>query len=65
MNGFEKQVRKALIDKDMTIRDLATSLEVSQAYVYDILKGNRQGGKKKQKIAELLGLEEVLLSANP
>ena len=57
MTDFEKEARKALIDKGLKIRDLAQQLGVSQAYVYDIFKGNRPGSKQKEKIIQILDLK--------
>lgn len=41
MSEFEKQVRHALIDRDMTITDLANELGITISYVSDLLKGKR------------------------
>ena len=54
MNQFEKNVRKALIDKDMRLSDLAKELGISLAYLYDILKSARKAEHQKQRIAEIL-----------
>lgn len=64
MNDFEKLIRKALIDRNMSIRDLAIALDISQAYIYDIFKGNRPGTKQKQRMIKFLGLEDVRLNAD-
>jgi predicted transcriptional regulator len=55
---FEKEVRKALIDRDMTAGDLAEELKISQAYLCDILKGSRSGTQQKEKIIRILGIHE-------
>lgn len=57
MSEWEKQVRKALIDKDMTISDLASELQISVSYLYEILKGTRKSDEQKQRIKNLLGLD--------
>jgi predicted transcriptional regulator len=59
MNDFEKTVRKALIDKDMTLSNLAEQLGISLAYLYDILKSSRKAEHQKKRIAELLNFEYV------
>lgn len=41
MSEFEKQVRHALIDRDMTMTDLANELGITISYVSDLLKGKR------------------------
>lgn len=38
MSEFEKQVRHALIDRDMTMTDLANELGITISYVSDLLK---------------------------
>jgi len=58
MNEFEKAVRKALIDKDMKLTDLANHLGISLTYLYDILNGNRKAEHQKKKIIEILELQE-------
>jgi len=57
MNDFEKAVRKALIDRDMKLTDLADALEISLTYLYDILNGSRKAEHQKKKIIEVLELE--------
>ena len=58
MNEFKKAVRKALIDKDMKLTDLADYLGISLTYLYDILNGNRKAEHQKKKIIEILELQE-------
>ena len=58
MNEFEKAVRKALIDKDMKLTDLAEAIGISLTYLYDILAGNRKAEHQKKKIIEILELQE-------
>lgn len=57
MNDFEKAVRKTLIDKDMTLSDLAAALGISLSYLYDILKSTRKADRQRKRITEVLGLE--------
>jgi len=58
MNEFEKAVRKALIDRDMKLTDLADAIGISLTYLYDILAGNRKAEHQKKKIIEILELQE-------
>lgn len=58
MSEFEKQVRKALIDRDMTITDLAAELGITVSYVHDILTGKRTPDHQIQRIKEILDLKE-------
>jgi len=57
MNHFEKEVRKALIDRGLTLGDLSQQLGIAQSYLYDILKGNRPGAKHKEKIMKILEMK--------
>lgn len=57
MLQWEKEVRKALIDKNMTVVDLARVMNVSNTYMYDILNGSRKADEKKMEISKYLGLE--------
>lgn len=56
MSDFEKDVRHALIDKGLSISDVATELGVSASYIYDIMNGNRVATEMKQKLIDFLGL---------
>lgn len=58
MTDFEKVVRKALIDKELSIKEFANQLGVSQAYIYDIFKDNRPAKKQRERITSFLNLKE-------
>ena len=58
MSEFEKQVRHALIDHNMTMKDLAEQLEISVSYLYDIITGARKAEHQKQSIRQLLSIED-------
>ena len=58
MNDFEKKVRKTLIDKDMTLSQLAKELKISVSYLYDILNSTRKADKQREKIISYLNLQE-------
>lgn len=51
---FGKEIKKALIDKDMTQRELAREINVNENYLTDIINGRRSGAKYKNKIIETL-----------
>lgn len=53
MSEFEKQVRHALIDRDMTMTDLANELGITISYVSDLLKGKRTNQEQLQRIKEV------------
>lgn len=61
VNRFEKEVRKALIDRDMNLKDLAKQLQISLPYLYDILNGNRPGKEQKKKMVEILELQPSII----
>lgn len=58
-NDFEINVKVALIKKKMTQGQLAKEIGITNAYLSDILRGNRKGGKYKELIKEKLGIREV------
>ena len=57
MSAWEKQIRKALIDRNMTISNLADEMGVTAAYIYDIISGNRKATELRQKINKYLEIE--------
>ena len=59
MSEFEKQVRHALIDRDMTMTDLANELGISNSYVYDLIKSNRKNREQLQRMKEFLGITDT------
>lgn len=54
---FGKEVKKRLIDMDMTQRDLAEKLGVSSPYITDILRGTRTSANTQRRICEAVGLD--------
>lgn len=59
MSDFEKEVKHALIDKNMTMSDLASNLGISISYVSDLLKNKRGNEKQIQRIKDFLNISEV------
>ena len=59
MSEFEKQIRHALIDRGMSLTDLASELEISVSYLYELMKGTRKSEDQKQKIRQLLGIPDI------
>lgn len=51
---FGIEVKKKLIELDMTQRELAKKLEMNENYLTDILNGRRSGKKYKSKIIKIL-----------
>jgi predicted transcriptional regulator len=58
MNDFEKNVRIALIEKGMTLKDLTEQVGISTCYIYDILSGARSAQNIRARIAEILELND-------
>lgn len=56
MSEFEKEVKKALIDKDMTMGDLAEILGITLSYMSDLIKGKRTNKEQIQKIRDVLDI---------
>lgn len=56
--SFEEKMRVAMLRKKITYTDIANELNISVAYVSDIVKGNRDGGKYKKTIAEMAGIKD-------
>ncbi|MCY8977441.1 helix-turn-helix domain-containing protein [Bacillus atrophaeus] len=52
--NFGKQVKTWLILNDMQQKDLAQMLNISNAYLSDILLGKRQGKKVREKIVKIV-----------
>lgn len=58
---LRKEVKKRLIDLDMTQQQLANALGIASSYVNDIVLGNRYGEEYLSKILDILGIEDVVL----
>lgn len=56
MTSFGLQVRIKLLEKDKSMLSLANELGITNAYLSDILRGNRRAEKQRKKIAEILGI---------
>lgn len=59
MSEFEKAVRKALIDREMSLSDLANEIGISVSYIYEVLRGTRRSEEQIQKIRDYLDLGGV------
>lgn len=57
LTAFGREVKKRLIDKDMTQAELADLLGCSRQYVSKILYGIKSGSKYRDKIVEILEIE--------
>ena len=57
LTPFGRQVRKRLIDKDMTQVELAALIGTNKQYLYKILCGERSGTKYLDEIARILEID--------
>ncbi|EMK2594085.1 helix-turn-helix transcriptional regulator [Bacillus cereus] len=58
-NTFGKKVKTWLVINEMKQKDLADMLNISSAYLSDILLNKRKGDKVRQKIIKILETKEV------
>ena len=54
--NFEIKVKKELRKQGKTITSLAKEIGISVAYCSDVIRGNRQGIKVKEKIKKILNI---------
>ncbi|MDF2790131.1 MAG: DNA-binding protein [Neobacillus sp.] len=57
MTNFGMAVRIKLLEKDKSMRSLADDLGITNAYLSDILRGNRKAEAQKKRIAEMLDIK--------
>lgn len=53
-----RQIKKRLIDKGMTLQDLAVEVGASKQYISHIINGYRTGDKYLPQIKEVLGIKD-------
>ena len=58
-----KEVKKAMIDRDMSIADLAAELNLSSAYVTRIINGTFLIPETKKRISKYLDISSELISS--
>ena len=58
-----KEVKKAMIDRDMSIADLAAELNHSSAYVTRIINGTFIIPETKKRISKYLDISSELISS--
>lgn len=54
-----KVIKKRLIDKDMTQRELAKRVGTSEGYMKKIISGERSGATYLEKICEVLEIDDI------
>lgn len=57
--NFGLEAKKVMLEKGITMTALAKEIDISLAYLSDILTGRRKGGNYKEIIAEKLGIEII------
>ena len=50
MTRTEKIIRKALLDRDLTVLDLIGKIKCKQSYVYDVVKGRAGARGRRAKV---------------
>lgn len=58
-----KEVKKTMIDRDMSIADLAAELNLSSAYVTRIINGTFIIPETKKRISKYLDISSELISS--
>ena len=58
--SYRDKVKIALIEKNMSQRDLAKKMNISIVYLTDILAGNRTALDRRKQIAEILEMKEEM-----
>lgn len=59
---FGLKVRTELLKRNVTNKQLATMLGISNAYLSDILRGRRDACEQKKRIAKILDIKEEIKS---
>lgn len=57
LTAFGREVRKKLIDRDMTQVELAGLIGCNKQYLYSILIGERSGKKYMDEISKILEID--------
>lgn len=55
---FSVRVKKRLVELDMTQRQLAEEVGMSEKYLTEVLRGRRSGARYREAILETLGIEQ-------
>ncbi|WP_368868373.1 multiprotein-bridging factor 1 family protein [Staphylococcus epidermidis] len=59
---FGLKVRTELLKRDVTNKQLAKMMGISNAYLSDILRGRRDAPEQKKRIAKILDIKEEINS---
>lgn len=58
-DSMEYRIKKALVEQNMTLTELAVQLNLSIPYVSDLIKGKRDGPMAKKRIKVIKKILEV------
>lgn len=56
LSDWGKEVVKTLIDRDMTVDDLAKGINLSRSYVGNVINGAQDYPNVREKICDYLGI---------
>lgn len=59
LSPWSKQVKIALIERDMTVTDLAALIESPRSHVSNVINGNLYNAKTVEKICVCLGVQKT------
>lgn len=57
--GFRKQVKHALIDRDMNLTDLANEMNITVSYLSELMNGTRKSPEQIARIKQVLNLTDI------
>jgi len=60
---FGKEAKKIMIDKGMTMTQLASQLGISRPYLTEIFSGTRKAKRQKARIVTILGMEALVIKS--
>jgi len=58
---FGLDARGIMLKQNISVRELARQLGITDTYLHDIFKGTRVGRKQKPEIVKILGMSEKYL----
>ena len=59
LSEFGKTVKKKLIEKEMTVSELAEKIGTSRSFLSQVLYGDKKGNECIKKIKEFLNINDV------
>ena len=59
LTDFGKAVHKRMIDRNMTLSELAQAVGTSSVYLCNILRGKKKAGKYSDRIIKILEMDKT------